>query len=122
MLQARFFDHLHADGTYKVCYQGYPLLVIGVTDKARVFHPCRIALCKTETWEDYRFLFKSLQVAVETITKERFSSSTLVADCADAITKGFNDVFGESTNRVFCYFHVKQAYEKYTHTHTQKHT
>ncbi len=55
MLQARFSDHVHADGTYKVCHQGYPLLVIGVTEMARVFHPCGIALYKSEKWEDYRF-------------------------------------------------------------------
>lgn len=35
---------LHADATYKLLFEGFPVLVVGTTDKNRHFHPLGVAL------------------------------------------------------------------------------
>jgi hypothetical protein len=52
--------HLCADTTYKLIQHGYPLLIVGTTDKAKVFHPFGIAMCANEKEEAYTFIFKAL--------------------------------------------------------------
>ncbi len=113
---ATFFSHLHADATYKLVYQGYPLLLAGVTDVAKSFHPSGVALCKTECTDDYGFLFKSLKKGVEMVTQLEYQPRFLIADCADAITNGFEVAFGPHYKRIFCYYHVKAAINKHLHS------
>jgi hypothetical protein len=49
--------HICADTTYKLIQHGYPLLIVGTTDKAKVFHPFGIAMCSNEKEEAYTFIF-----------------------------------------------------------------
>jgi hypothetical protein len=49
--------HVCADTTYKLKQHGYPLLIVGTTDKAKVFHPFGIAMCSNEKEEAYTFIF-----------------------------------------------------------------
>lgn len=58
-------NHLHADATYKLIYEGYPVLLVGITDMNRSFHPCGIAITCSEKSEDYAFLFKSWKISVK---------------------------------------------------------
>jgi hypothetical protein len=44
--------HVHADATYKLIWQGFPLLVFGTTDKVRFFHIFEVAVCGNEQTED----------------------------------------------------------------------
>ncbi len=53
----RYADVLHADGTYKLNWNGYPVLLVGTSDKNRVFHPISISICYQEESEDYEFIF-----------------------------------------------------------------
>lgn len=46
---ASFFKHIHADATYKLVYQGYPILLAGVTDVAKSFLPSGVALSSLTT-------------------------------------------------------------------------
>jgi hypothetical protein len=41
--------HLCADATYKLIWQGYPVLIVGSTDQAKRFHPLGLAVCMNET-------------------------------------------------------------------------
>lgn len=41
-----YSDCLQADPTYKVMWQGYPLLIMGCSDKNDTFHPFCLAVCK----------------------------------------------------------------------------
>lgn len=52
--------HLHADGTYKLMWEGFPLLVVGTSDAARKFIVAGVAITSGETHEDYEFLFGAL--------------------------------------------------------------
>lgn len=56
-------DRLHADGTYKNIWEGFPVLVVGTTDAKRRFILGGLAVCTGETTEDYLFLFRALQNA-----------------------------------------------------------
>jgi hypothetical protein len=38
----------YIDGTYKITYQGFPLLIVGTTDMNREFHPFGLMITKRE--------------------------------------------------------------------------
>ncbi len=38
-------DTLHADSTYKLIWNGYQMLMTGITDMDRKFHPISLAVC-----------------------------------------------------------------------------
>jgi hypothetical protein len=46
--------HIHADATYKLIWQGFPVLVVGTTDRQREFHTFGVAVCTNEQIEDLR--------------------------------------------------------------------
>ena len=57
---SEFVIHIHTDGTYKCIYQGYPVLIVGSTDKCKVFRPFELDLVIQETTLKYEFIHKSL--------------------------------------------------------------
>ena len=68
-------------------YEGYPILMVGTVDLCREFHPYAIVITKTETDEDYKFMFSQLKSLAETIKVDAFDPKILLADTAAAITK-----------------------------------
>lgn len=112
---------LHADGTYKIIIQGFPVLVIGVTDYAKRFHLCGLAICSSESGDDFRFLFQSLSNGVQNITHNEINPRYLVADASAAITKGFNDTFeNDETIRINCFSHLMMNVDKYKFQDTEQ--
>jgi hypothetical protein len=73
------------DATYKLIWQGYPCIVVGVVDNNKSFHPVGFIVCDGEATEDFVFVFSSLKENAEVSFEPKF----LVVDCADAITNGF---------------------------------
>lgn len=57
------------DGTYKLIYQGHPVLLIGHVDKARQFHPIGVSITTKEKNEDFCFIFQSIQVNLHLINQ-----------------------------------------------------
>lgn len=57
---AKLTDKLHADGTYKLNWEGLPTIVVGTTDVSRSFRPIAIAVVSTEKEEDDTFVFKAI--------------------------------------------------------------
>ena len=53
----------HADGTYKTNRAGHPLIVTGVTDKARKFHPTSVSIANGETQQHFEVAFQSVKLA-----------------------------------------------------------
>lgn len=101
---------IHADGTYKLIVQGYPVLVVGASDYAKHFHLSGLAICSSESTADYEFLFRSLKMGVELVTSNAFNPKIIIADAAPAITNGFNNVFGaDGTVRINCYAHLLKS-------------
>ena len=101
-------DMVQAHGTYKLVWQGYPVIILGTTDKQHVFHPFAHAVCKDESSDDFAFVFR----AVRAFNVE-WTPSILLADGSEAITRVFTDVFGAPRVRLMCFFHVVHNIEKY---------
>jgi len=92
------------DATYKLIWQGYPCIVVGVVDHNKSFHPIGFIVCDSEDYQNFEFVFSSIR-NFDPNFKPRF----LVADCADAITKGFELGMNLSASeyiRVFCWAHT----------------
>lgn len=105
--------NIHTDATYKLCIHGYPVIPIGSSDMGRHFHLIGIAITTNDTAADYGFLFKSLKFAMERIVKKTFKPDVMIADGAQAIQNGFEEVFGkDDTTVVMCWFHVMQNLQK----------
>jgi len=96
------------DATYKVTWNGYPLMLVGTTDQDRAFHPFGVAVCKSEHTDDYEFIFDAFHRA-----DLQWKPKVLLADASEAITASFRRVFGEPSVRGMCYFHVLHNIEKY---------
>ncbi|KAK7601130.1 hypothetical protein V9T40_008571 [Parthenolecanium corni] len=110
-------DMVQIDATYKLNWQGYPVMVVGTSDRNNVFHPIAMAVCKGETANDFAFIFKALHNY-----NLEWQPSILLADCSEAITNGFKQVFGEPRVRIMCFFHVLKNIEKYFKVITKKKT
>ena len=44
LLEKTFSKHIHADSTYKLVWEGMPVIIIGTTDMDRHFHPICISI------------------------------------------------------------------------------
>lgn len=72
------------DATYKLVWQGFPCIVVGVVDNNKSFHPVGFSCCDSEDAFDYEFVFNSLKKH-----HTEYNPKILVGDNADAITCGF---------------------------------
>lgn len=99
---------VQTDATYKVIWQGYPVMLVGTSDLDKIFHPFAVAVCSAEAAEDFRFIFEALHMY-----DVNWKPDVLLADASAAITAGFRGVFGEPEKRIMCFFHVLKNLEKY---------
>ena len=88
-------------------WQGFPVLVIGSSDRDKKFHPLGMAVTTSEAEEDFEFIFKALQG----IRGDAYKPDVLIADCCDAISNASVQVFGEII-RVHCWAHVIRNIDK----------
>jgi hypothetical protein len=102
----------HTDATYKLIWQGFPVLIVGTSDAYKRFHPIGLAVCTNERAADFQFLFEAVCFCLTDLGLPKPTSFDLVADAADAITNGFKAVFGDNFNRIMCWFHVEEAVKK----------
>ncbi|CAM4952599.1 unnamed protein product [Rotaria socialis] len=102
----RYKKNIHADATYKLIWQGFPVLIVGTTDLDRHFHLFGMAICSNETTQDFRFIFRALQECMKKLNLEEIDPDFLIADGADAIRNAFQDVFGEKA-MVMCWAHMR---------------
>ena len=66
-IASRFARLIQADSTYKLIWNGNPVLIIGFSDSNNAFHPICLAVTSDETHFDYQFLFESLQKGIAAI-------------------------------------------------------
>ncbi|CAF1545409.1 unnamed protein product, partial [Rotaria sp. Silwood1] len=105
---ASISSHVHADATYKLIWQGFPVLVIGTTDLKKVFHPFGLAICSNEQTKDFEFIFNSAQIGLKKINKNLLKPSALISDAADSIKNGFKNVYEGDYNQIMCWSHMKR--------------
>ena len=78
-----------ADATYKLIWQGYPVLLVGTTDRAKKFHPFGLSVTVKEEAADFAFIFRSLKNTIAKICEFDYNPTTLIADSSAAITNEF---------------------------------
>ena len=100
-----------ADGTYKLVWQGYPVLMIGTTDRDRHFHSFGLAVCSNEEIADFKFMFDSVQSGVIKINYSAMKAEVLISDAADAIRNGFSQSFN-CDQMIMCWAHMRRAVVK----------
>ena len=61
LIAAAASDVIHVDATYKLNWQGYPVLISGVTDAASQFFPCNFAVMTSEKEGDYTSLLRVMK-------------------------------------------------------------
>lgn len=106
---------IHVDATYKLLWNGFPVLVLGTTDKNRQFHLISIGVSTNETEADFAFMLTSLKTGIEHHLGEKYEPTVLVLDAAGAIHNAFDSVFPDSNNiKVMCFYHVKANMKKQT--------
>lgn len=98
---------LHADATYKLIWQGFPVLIIGCTDKRKTFHPIVIGVSTNETQSDFTFMMESVKNGVKKHFNVEYMPNVMVGDAAPAISNAFQSVFpGGKNTIVTCFAHV----------------
>jgi hypothetical protein len=100
-------NHVHADASYKLIWHGYPVLVVGTTDKIRQFHPFGFCICSNEKTADFVFLFEALKLGTAKVFNNQICPNTIVCDASSAIQNAFKQVFGEESVIVMCWFVTK---------------
>lgn len=85
-------DHICADATYKLVHQGYPILIVGTTDRSRQFHPFGLAITYDETHVSFEFIFNCVKNMSSKYHDYNYHPTYLIADAAEAITNGFIEV------------------------------
>lgn len=108
-LAAYSAKNIHADATYKLIWQGFPVLIVGTTDKERKFHPICLGVCSSERQDDFQILFTGLKESVFSIYSHSLQPSVLVCDAAKSIQNAFRQVFGAEPIIVrMCWAHAKK--------------
>lgn len=108
-------QNIHADATYKLIWQGFPVLIVGYSDQNRKFHPLVLAVTVNETKFDFSFLFSSVihGVSLATDNETQFNPTHIIADAAPAIRNGFALAFGHEAEKVImCWAHVVMNVDK----------
>lgn len=106
-------NKLHTDATYKLVWQGFPVLLVGTTDSNKKFHPIAVCVTTNEKTIDFEFLFRTLKEAVQKEFNMELLPVYLICDAANAIRNGFLKVFGRG-KIVICWAHVRRNSVKHS--------
>lgn len=102
---ANELKNMSSDGTYKIMWQKFPLIAVGMIDRAKKLHVTGIVVTSNERKSEYEFAFKAIRMGVERETKQIFKPDVIVSDHAAAIRNGFFAAFGPAQN-VICSVHM----------------
>lgn len=112
MSTLRMLKHAHdrsiivADGTYKLVWEDYPIMVLGTVDHANKFHMLAICVTTNERQSDYAFAFGAMRDAVLKHFNREMQPKILISDAAAAIKNGFCVAFPSADQNVICSVHV----------------
>lgn len=107
-------DKIHTDATYKLVWQGFPVLLVGTTDMHRQFHVIGVAVCTTETALDFAFIFGAMNKGLQQVYNAQIDLKYVICDAADSIPNGFFAVYGDDGKIVImCWAHMRRAVAKF---------
>lgn len=93
---------IHASAHYRLTWQGYPVIVVGTSDKDKKFHPICLFVTsnENETKEDYKLIFGCLRQKILFCFRKKFDPKYLVNDASDSIQKAFKETFAKGKTRI----------------------
>lgn len=100
MSTAGIGEIIHTDCTYKCAWNGYPITMMGFSDKNRKFHPTVLAVSTHETEVEFAFILNAWKKV-----NPRLNPKYLMADAAEAAYNGFKTIW-PNAKRLMCYAHV----------------
>ena len=97
-------DVVHLDATYRLNWQGFPVMIIGVSSSTGKFYGCLTVLSSHEDTEAWNEIYKFIH-SMDIHPKIRMS------DGATSITKSGNEIFGtcehcKDSSRLMCWSHA----------------
>lgn len=95
-----------ADGTYKINWEEFPLIVAGTIDRMRKFHMLALCLTSNEREAEYKFVFDTLARAAKEHVNIIFEPEILISDAAFAIRNAFYASFTSAKYNVICWAHI----------------
>lgn len=101
------------DGTYKIMWQDFPIIVVGFLDRANHFHATALCLTARERTIEYEFVFNAIQNAAKKFIGADICPKVVVSDAAPAIRNAFYSSFESAEQNVICYIHVQRNISKY---------
>ena len=102
---------LHIDGTYKLTWQGFPVLISGITDVQHRFHPVSLSLVSHEGTNAYLEVFTAQKEALWEESHRQLAPLFVIADGSPAITAASRIAFPECP-RAMCWAHVVRNVDK----------
>ena len=99
------------DGTHKLIYEGYPIIISGIIDQSKAFHPTCFCFSTSESECGYAFVFETVKNYLKQEKQIDYLPEYLVADSAISITNGFNKVFKHDYVRINCWAHGERNVE-----------
>lgn len=119
LMNSAHSEIMHADATYKIVIQRYPILNFGTTDKDNVqhFHLMGMMLSQYERTADYEFAFKASRDGVKRIIGTECKPHLLMSDAAPAIGNAFKSTFGDDVAVLMCFTHVLMNVDRKSFVH-----
>ncbi|RLN51305.1 hypothetical protein BBJ28_00023740 [Nothophytophthora sp. Chile5] len=106
---------LHIDATYKLTQLAYPVVVVGISDRARSFHLLGISIVSQQQQQHHAEVLTLLRRVYEAVTGKPFRVRYVMGDADAAQWNAVQEVLAQDNHLVFlmCYFHVaKKVFEK----------
>lgn len=104
---------IHTDATYKLVWQGFPILIVGTTDSNRKFHPFGASVSTNERAENFSFMYRCVKDKVFELFGKEFHPEVLKCDAAFSIHNGFKDIFRLCDRIIMCWAHLRRAVDKH---------
>lgn len=99
-------QNIVADGTYKLNWEEYPIMIVGTLDRMQHFHMLAACVTTNERESDYTFVFESIKNAVTEHFNRTMEPYVLVSDAAYAIRNAFYKAFASAQENIVCWAHV----------------
>ncbi|RLN88063.1 hypothetical protein BBJ28_00003622 [Nothophytophthora sp. Chile5] len=101
---------LHVDATFKLNYRGYPVLVVGISDRSRGFHLVALYIVSGETQKIIQPMFMALKRLYGWLTGRDLVVRYAMADADKAQYNAVNAVLGDNPQflSLMCFFHVME--------------
>ncbi len=99
------------DGTHKLIYEGYPIIISGIIDQSKAFHPSCFCFSTSEDEGGYSFVFDTVKKYLMNEKNIDYMPDYLVADSSVEITNGFAKIFKHEYVRINCWAHGERNIE-----------